>query len=69
VLGCHRRHSRCNQAIVPSGTGRPVLQPPAGVASRAIRATAIYMMDDRVFHQVMFPMGESPASGSRSLTE
>src|SRR6516164_4637886 len=41
VLGCHRRHSRCNQAIVPSDTGRPVLLPPAWVASRAIRATAI----------------------------
>ena len=35
MLGCHRRHSRCNQAIVPSDTGRPVLQPPAWVASRS----------------------------------
>jgi hypothetical protein len=44
VLGCHRRHSRCNQAIVPSSTGWPVLQPPAWVASRAIRATALYIL-------------------------
>ena len=27
MLGCHRRHSRRNQAIVPSSTGWPVLQP------------------------------------------
>jgi len=25
------------------------------------------MMGDRLFHQVMFPMGESPASGSRCV--
>ena len=27
MLGRHRRHWRCNQAIVPSSTGWPVLQP------------------------------------------
>jgi hypothetical protein len=27
VLRCHRRHSRCNQAIVPSSAGWPVRQP------------------------------------------